>query len=1055
MVSSSYAEVCALSNFSFLRGASHAEEYIQQAHQLGVSAIAITDLNSLAGIVRAHCAAKELGVQLIIGALLVIRDKQQGEGSAAYVCVYPRTRAAYGKLCRTISTGNLRASKGECFLGLEDLHSIIEESVFVLFPAHIFANNPSPALDAHVEQVAQFLARYAKETSSLALNLSYGYASEHYLERTTALARQYSLPLVATNIAHFHIPERKPLSDVLACIREGTTIESAGLLLRQNAEAFLKSPQEMSYIYRHFPEAIQRTIQIAEWTKSFSLDQLRYEYPEEICPPGQTPLQYLTKLTWEGAAIRFPDGLPPSVKETITDELRLIHELRYEKYFLTCHDIVRFARQRGILCQGRGAAANSAVCYCLGITSVDPSRINLLFARFVSKERKEPPDIDIDFEHERREEVIQYIYARFGRQRAALTAEVITYRQRSAVRETAKALGLSNEIADSLAKSIHHWTKCALPAEELRALGLDPQDMRVQQTMHFTHEILSFPRHLSQHVGGFIISDSPLSEFVPILKAGMEDRTIIEWDKDDIEALGLLKIDILALGMLTCIRKALQAISISRDPQQTLEFHSIPAEDPKVYDMICAADTVGVFQIESRAQMSMLPRLKPRCFYDLVIEVAIVRPGPIQGNMVHPFLKRRNGIEKPYYPDKRVVDILGKTLGVPLFQEQAMRLAIVLADFTADEAEALRRAMAAWKRDKGKLATFTERIVLGMMKNGYSRAFADTCCEQMKGFSEYGFPESHAASFALLVYASAWIKCHYPAIFAMALLNSQPMGFYAPAQIIRDARQHGVSVLPIDALRSSWHCSIENGALRLGFRLVRGLSQRQAEILAQTAKENSIKSLNDLWLCSRKYGQLHKTTLTLLARADAFQSLQLSSREALWGIRALPQHLTPLDKYFLVPDSASTGKQLPRMSTQQSMFQDYEMTGLSLRAHPIQFIRSILDTKQVASARSLQERPATRLKEFVSTAGVVLVRQRPHTAHGVVFLTLEDETGTTNLIIRPNVFERFQKIIINHSCLLARGRLERVGRLVYISAEALESLDEIVAYEGKVKSYSY
>ncbi|MBX7144572.1 MAG: error-prone DNA polymerase [Oligoflexia bacterium] len=1054
---STYAEICALSNFSFLRGASHAEEHIRRAHELGLRAIAITDLNSLAGIVRAHCAARNVGLQLIIGALLIIRDKPEANASQALVCVYPHSRAAYGRLCQTLTTGNLRASKGECFLTLEDLAQVIDDSAFAICPGHTFAHCPSPSLEAHIHNVARFLGEHARSFSSVMLNLNYGYASEYFLQRTCALARDSKLSLVASNVARYHIPERKPLADVLTCIREGVTIENAGFLLQQNTEAFLHTPQEMHYIYRHFPEALQRTLEIADWTSSFSLEQLRYEYPEEICPPGATPLEYLTQLTWDGAQQRFPEGIPADVRQTIEQELKLIHELRYEKYFLTCRDIVRFARERGILCQGRGAAANSAVCFCLGITSVDPSRINLLFARFVSRERKEPPDIDIDFEHERREEVIQYIYSRFGRERAGLTAEVITYRQRSAVRETAKALGLSNQIAGSLAKSIHHWTKCALPAEELRALGLDPLDPRVQQTMRFTHELLSFPRHLSQHVGGFIISDSPLSEFVPILKAGMEERTIIEWDKDDIEALGLLKIDILALGMLTCIRKALDEINKqhSKAQQKRLDLHSIPAEDPAVYDMLCEADTVGVFQIESRAQMSMLPRLKPRCFYDLVIEVAIVRPGPIQGNMVHPFLKRRNGLEKPYYPDKRVVDILGKTLGVPLFQEQAMRLAIVLADFSPDEAEALRRAMAAWKRDKGRLASFTARIVQGMLKNGYSHSFAETCCEQMKGFSEYGFPESHAASFALLVYASAWIKRHHPAIFAMALLNSQPMGFYAPAQIIRDARQHGVQVLPIDVLKSGWDCAIEGTALRLGFRLIRGIAESQANIVCQCASNHSISSLNEVWLFAQRYGRLHKATLSLMARADAFHTLGLSSRDALWHIRALPNQIAPLDLYFSPPNSSQTKTNLPGISTQQSMFQDYEMTGLSLRAHPIQFIRSMLLERGATSARELQDFPPSRLKERVAAAGVVLVRQRPHTAHGVVFLTLEDETAMLNLIIKPQIFERFQKIIINHSCLLVRGRLERVGRLVYINAEQLESLDHEIAYRSSAKQYSY
>lgn len=1053
-----YAELYTTSNFSFLHGASHPEELVTQAQALGYYALGISDCNTLAGIVRAHTVAKELGIPLLIGSRLIL----QGGFS---VLAYPATREAYGNLCSLLTIGNRRASKGECFLKIEDLLQYHRDLVLILIPP-FFAPHSSritPEQEACFVECSRRI-RSSVDTAmlSIAAVRNYSNLSHRHLQKTAAIAAELSLPLIATNAVLYHSPQRRPLQDVLTCIRNKCTVTQAGFLLQQNAEAYLKPLQEVQRLFRDLPHAIKRTIEVAEMAKSFSLDQLRYEYPDEICPEEKTPLEYLRELTLLGAGEKFPAGVPEKVSKLLDEELQLIHELGYEKYFLTCYDIVTFARQRQILCQGRGAAANSAVCFCLGITSVDPSRIDTLFARFVSKERNEPPDIDIDFEHERREEVIQYIYQKFGRERAGLTCEVVCYRHRSAIRETAKAMGLSLEVADGLARCVHRWTGYGLPSDDLREMGLDPHDPVLLKTIELSNELLGFPRHLSQHVGGFIISDKPLSRLVPILNAAMEERTIIEWDKDDIEALGMLKIDVLALGMLTCIRKALDFVNSKRNAAP-IALHNIPAEDPAVYDMICAADTIGVFQIESRAQMSMLPRLRPRCFYDLVIEVAIVRPGPIQGNMVHPYLKRRNGIEKPYYPDARVEKILGKTLGVPLFQEQAMRLAIVLAQFTPDEAEALRRAIAAWKRDKGKIATFHRKIIAGMMANGYSLEFAESCMSQIKGFSEYGFPESHAASFALLVYASCWLKHYFPTEFAAALINSQPMGFYQPSQLLSDAQDHGVTVLPIDVNHSAWDCTIEPSGLRLGMRLVRGLQAAQVELITNAVKRcGRFLSIESLWNAAHDSGsKVRKATLQLLAKANAFQSMQLDTRQALWHIKALPAERLPLDAFIRSIDTAKVS--LPTMTAQQEMFQDYESTGLSLRGHPIGFIRPYLDTRQVQPSRALKTLKRGKAGVSVSVAGIAIVRQRPGTARGVVFITLEDETGISNLIIRPKVFEDNYKIIVASACILAHGLLERSDDVIYINTLRVESLDALVKEQrdgmplGKLpnKSYSY
>jgi error-prone DNA polymerase len=1064
-VSVDYSELQVTTNFSFLRGASHPHEYIWRAAELGYHALGITDYNSLAGIVRAHAAAQEAGVRLCIGCRFEVDFQGQlshaiTQRSSSYyhsaLLVYPSDGEGYRALCRLISQTKASLPKNDFFISLADLSPVLHHFVVIAVPPFFqtrlhSAHNPSCIHTrlALFYDFCRIVREHIPDRSklSIALTSQYGHRAKTHLSDVLQIARSLDISPVATNDASYHLPERKPLQDVLTAIRLRCTVEQAGYALFANSERYLKPPAEMARLFREIPSAITRTREIADMASQFSLSSLRYTYPREVTPHDTSPEVYLRARVYAGARERYPSGVPDSVTHAIDEELALIRELDYEKYFLTCYDIVIFARRRGILCQGRGAAANSVVCFCLGITAVNPQEIDLLFARFISKERQEPPDIDIDFEHERREEVIQYIYQRYGRERAALTASVITFQARSAVREVAKALGLSLDIIATLTKNIHRWTDNSVTSDTLREIGLNPFDPTIQNVLALSSELVGFPRHLSQHVGGFIISDTPLNEIVPIINSGMESRTIIEWDKNDIEALGILKIDILALGMLTCIRKALALINSLHSKE--LALHSIPTNDSRVYDMLCASDSIGVFQVESRAQMAMLPRLRPRCFYDLVIQVAIVRPGPIQGNMVHPFLRRRNGLEKPYFPDARVAKILGKTLGVPIFQEQAMRLAITLAHFTPGEAEKLRRAMAAWKAHKGVIAAFKEKIVRGMCANGYSVEFAETCLQQIQGFSEYGFPESHAASFALLVYASAWIKCHYPAEFACALLNSQPMGFYGPAQIIRDAQKHGVLVAPIDANHSSWDCTVTyrpraatdqtpQPVLRLGLRLVRGLRRDHAEALTRDRTERShYSSLREVWASTK---DITPSTLRTLANADAFSSLTINRRNAHWDIGALASKPAPLDS-FLSPRSLTPAVRLPETSEQYEMFKDYATTGLSLRAHPLQYLRGYLNQRRVCTAEQLSALHGIPVSTRVSAAGLAITRQRPGTAKGVVFITLEDETGSLNLIIRPALFERHHKIIMLSHTLLACGKLERIGEVVYIDVASIEALD--------------
>ena len=1019
----SYAELQVTSNFSFLRGASHPQELVETARALGVGALALTDRNTLAGIVRAHTAAKAAGLRYVVGCRLDLQDDTRHD-DVSLLC-WPTDRAAYGRLCRLLTLGQRRAAKGGCLLGWADLSCHAEGQILAALPPE----RPDPAFGARLAA----LTALAPGRSFLVLQHRYNGDDRRRLAMLVGLAAQTGLQTLATNDVHYHAPERRPLQDVLTCIREGCRIDEAGLRLAANAERHLKPPEEMRRLFRGHEDAVARTQLVVESCR-FSLDELRYEYPEEPIPPGRTPQVYLEELTWRGAAARWPEGIPPKVASDLRHELALIGKLGYAAYFLTVYDIVRAARDRHILCQGRGSAANSAVCYCLGITGVNPAEIDLLFERFISEERREPPDIDVDFEHERREEVIQYIYDRYGRDRAGLTAAVIRYRPRSAVRDVGKAMGLTEDVTSRLAATAWGSSDDGLVAGQVRDAGLDPTDRRLRQTLDLARELIGFPRHLSQHVGGFVLTRGRLDETVPIGNAAMADRTFIEWDKDDIDALGILKVDILALGMLTCIRKAFALIGVHHG--RDLSLATLPREDPAVYDMLCCADSIGVFQVESRAQMNMLPRLRPRTFYDLVIEVAIVRPGPIQGDMVHPYLRRRQGAEAVGYPSEELRRVLGKTLGVPLFQEQAMRIAIVAAGFTPAEADGLRRAMATFRRS-GTIHGFREKFISGMVARGYDRDFAERCFQQIEGFADYGFPESHSASFALLVYVSAWLKCHYPAAFACALLNSQPMGFYAPAQIAGDARAHGVVVRPVDVNHSAWDCTLETTndeplALRLGFRLVDGLGEAVAArlIIARDSGYGSIAALN------RRAG-LSAAMIAKLAAADAFRSLGLDRRAALWQTKAIADG-PPLPLFAAIDDGAAEpgpAVVLPAPTPAEQVLDDYRALRLSLKAHPMTFLRAGLTAERVvATAAARAARDGVRL----AVAGVVLVRQRPGSANGVVFITLEDETGIVNLVVWPAILKRFRKVVMTSRLLLARGRVQRSPEgIVHLIAEHL------------------
>ncbi len=1036
-----YVELHTTSNFSFLEGASHPEELVERAAELGCKALGLADCNSLAGVVRAHMAARDAGLRLLVGARIDLTD-------APSLLVYPQTRNAYGQLSQMITTGRRRAEKGTCRLAFDDLSEIAEETLVIVLP--------EPELDKRFHSQLKHLAECFPDRCYLAAHYRYRGNDAQRLKELANLSTDLGVPLIAANDVCYHAPQRRPLMDVLTCIREHCTIETAGARLALNAERHLKPAGEMARLFQAYPEAVAATVAFAERC-TFSLDELRYEYADDPVPSGMTADGYLAQLTATGAAKRYPSGVSAKVSKILAHELELIGQLGYAAYFLTVHDIVVFARSRNILCQGRGSAANSAVCYCLGITAVDPDHLDLLFERFISAERDEPPDIDVDFEHERREEVIQYIYQKYGRERAGLAATIISYRARSAVRDVGKAMGLSEDLVGVLARQTWGSSRKQGPnPETLRELGLDPDDPRLAQTIALTTELLGFPRHLSQHVGGFVIAAERLDQLVPIENAAMVDRTVIQWDKDDLDAMGMLKIDVLALGMLTCIRKAFDLLALHYDRE--LELATIPPDDTAVYDMLCQGDSLGVFQVESRAQMAFLPRMKPRSFYDLVIEVAIVRPGPIQGDMVHPYLRRRDGLEPVSYPSPDLEAVLGKTLGVPLFQEQAMKIAIVAAGFTPGEADGLRRAMATFRRS-GTIHTFRTKMIDGMIERGYEREFAERCFRQIEGFGEYGFPESHAASFALLVYVSAWLKCHYPDVFACALLNSQPMGFYAPAQIVRDASEHNVAINPPDINFSQWdNCleSVDEGrayALRLGLRQIKGLNEADAKRIVTTRATLATRqypNIAAMWLAAG----VSRRVCERLARADAFQSLGLDRRGAVWAVKGLGYGATdndgkvkPLPLFAAAEARQNTGKQagkqdgdkrpttLPHEDQGEAVANDYGAIALSLKDHPLHLLRPLFGQNRLLRSKDLLDAQPGRT---ISVAGLILVRQRPGTAKGVIFMTLEDETGTANIIVWPDVFDRLRRVILGARLVLVRGRLQRQGIVAHVIAEAIE-----------------
>uniref|UniRef100_A0A7C4LPW5 Error-prone DNA polymerase n=1 Tax=Schlesneria paludicola TaxID=360056 RepID=A0A7C4LPW5_9PLAN len=1014
-----YAELHCRTNYSFLEGASHPDELVARAVELNHAALAITDHHSLAGVVRAYEAARSLGLKLLIGAEIVPRD-------TGPLLLWASDRNGYGQLARLLTVGRRRAPKGACLLTRDD---VARHSQGLLAGVLLRAEQ----LASSVPELSRWREVFGDRAYAVA-ELHRGPQDRWLLAQMQAAARAAQLPLVAANDVHYHVPARRYLQEVLTAIRMGCPVAHLGTHRFPNGERHLKSAADMHALFAEAPDAVRRTLEIAERCR-FSLEELRYEYPDELCPPGETPDSYLARLTWAGAAERYPHGIPDKVRTLLEHELQLIAELNYAAYFLTVWDLVRFARSRGILCQGRGSAANSAVCYCLGVTAVDPERIDLLFERFVSKERNEAPDIDIDFEHERREEVLQYVYEKYGRERAALTAEVVTYRPRSAVRDVGKALGLSPECIDALAQALDHVDGSEQLAARFRETGFDPASRLGRQLIHLVGEILGFPRHLSQHVGGIVLTRRPLCELVPLENAAMPGRTVLQWDKDDLDAMGILKVDCLALGMLTALRKGLDLIQRHTGQQVTLA--TIPPEDPAVYRMIQKADTMGVFQIESRAQMAMLPRLKPQTFYDLVIEVALVRPGPIQGDMVHPYLRRRKGEEAVTYPSAAVRGVLHKTLGVPLFQEQAMRLAVVAAGFTPGEADQLRRAMGAWRKT-GVIEQFHQKLIAGMVANGYTREFAEQLYRQIRGFGEYGFPESHAASFALLVYASAWIKRHHPAAFLAALLNSQPMGFYAPAQLVADARRHGVEVRPVELHASEWDCTLERRddgtlAVRLGFRMITGLRRDHVERLIAARQRGAFSSLADL----RERAKLPAAVLVQLAQADVFAGLGCSRRLAAWHALALREAAPLYDRDEMEPEV-----RLPPMSPSQEVIADYRSAGLSLRAHPLQFLRETLAAQGVVRTSDLATLEPDRKYRV---AGLVLLRQRPSTAKGITFMTLEDETGTANLVVHQATWERFHRTARRAGALIARGLLQRQDRVSHLVVDHLEDLTAAVA----------
>ncbi len=1029
-----YAELQVTSHFSFLRGASGCDELFARAAELGIEALGVVDRNSLAGIVRAHEAAKATGVRLVVGCRLDLSDGPS-------FLVYPTDRPAYSRLCRLLSLGKKRAGKAKCDLRWSDLVAYGDGLIAVLVP-----DMADEDCGFHLRRLRDAFG----DRAYMALTLRRRPNDQLRLHDLSNLATQMRVATIITNDILFHDPGRRILQDVVTCIRHGVTIDALGDRREKHADRYLKPPTEMHRLFARYPEALARTLEIMRRC-AFSMDELRYQYPEERDDPSLTPQQTLAKLTWEGAGQRYPEGIPENVVASLKHELALIEKLEYAPYFLTVNSIVRFARSRDILCQGRGSAANSAVCFVLGITSIDPARNDLLFERFVSEERREPPDIDVDFEHERRELVMQWVFDTYGRDHAALCSTVIRYRTKGALRDVGKALGLPEDLISTLSGQVWGWSEEGVSKGQVEQLNLNAADRRLRLTLDLARQLQGAPRHLSQHPGGFVLTHDRLDDLVPIEPATMPNRQVVEWDKDDVDALKFMKVDLLALGMLTCMKKGLDLLAEHKGVN--LDLATIPAEDPRTYAMIRKADTLGTFQIESRAQMSMLPRLKPRTYYDLVVQVAIVRPGPIQGDMVHPYLRRREGLEPVHYPKPELEKVLGKTLGVPLFQEQAMQVAIVCAGFTPGEADMLRKSMATFKHTGG-VSAFRAKLIDGMVDNGYERDFAEATFRQLEGFGSYGFPESHAASFALIAYASAWLKCWHPDVFAAALLNSQPMGFYAPAQIVRDAREHGVEIRPVCVNTSRWDCTLEptddedRFAVRLGLRMVKGLANANAAAIVAARAGQSFASVDDLW---RRAG-VPQAALVQLAEADAFRpAFGLARREALWAICGLRDEPLPLfaaataREADIVPEIDEPSVLLRPMTAGSEVVEDYGHTGLSLRAHPVSFLREDLRRRRIVS---LAEAMDSRDGRWLEAAGIVLVRQRPGSAKGVLFVTLEDETGIGNLVIWPKVFEANRRTLLSAGMLAVRGRIQREGAVVHLVAQRITDLSADLASVG-------
>ena len=1055
-----YAELCVTSNFTFLTGASHPEEYVARAAELGLAAIAITDRNSLAGVVRAYsalrelqravdealpirsqhqmdtCSRQEIGTpedlprpdaaslpRLIIGCRLVLSD------SAVEWLALPGDLAAYQRLTRLLTLGKRRAGKGECRLTLQDLLQGGAGLILIALPQGMAG-----------AQDIQKVVRHFPGFVYLGAAPRYDGSDQAWFDICARHARDCGAPMVAVGDVLMHRAARRPLADVLTCLRVSCTIDDIGTRALPNAERRLKGAPDMARLFRHHPDALSRTLEIAARCR-FSLSELKYQYPDEVTEGGEAPMDRLRRLAQDGLARRYPQGASARALGLLEKELAVVEELNFPAYFLTVHDIVQYARSQGILCQGRGSAANSILCYLLGITDVSPDTIGMVFERFISRHRGEPPDIDVDFEHERREEVIQWIYSKYGRHRAGLCATVIHFRSRAAIREVGKVMGLSQDVTGGLSGQIWGHSSDGPDPVRIRELGLNPDDRRLALTLRLIREIIGFPRHLSQHVGGFVITKGRLDELCPIENAAMEDRTLIEWDKDDIDALGILKVDVLALGMLTCIRKAFDLLKTHEN--QHFRLDTVPPEDPATYRMLQAADAVGVFQVESRAQMNFLPRMKPREFYDLVIEVAIVRPGPIQGGMVQPYLRRRQGLEQPEPFGPALAEVTKRTLGVPLFQEQALQIAVVGAGYTAEEADHLRRALASFRR-MGTIGEHRDKFITGMLARGYSPEIAARCFSQIEGFADYGFPESHAAAFALLVYVSAWLKRHHPAVFACALLNAQPMGFYAPAQIVRDARDHRVEIRPVCVNASLWDNSLERRhdgtlALRLGFRQIKGFRQDDADWIA-AARGNGYPDPQALWLRAG----IAPAILERLAEADAFSGMRLTRREALWQVRAihgqapLPLFNDPIDGEAIAEPPAA----LPPMHIGEEVVEDYVATRLTLRAHPMALLRP--DLPGLTPHDALRTSPLRR----TTVCGLVITRQRPGTASGVVFLTLEDETGVSNVVVWRKVFERYRRSVMGGRLLRVTGRLQREGIVTHLIAEGIEDVSSLLATLG-------